>query len=237
MDLKIKPVKTKKSKIKVGDLQENHVIPKHPFRLILNGRSGSGKTVLLVNLLSRDIFYKHFFDAQFLFSGAPDDSYDDIEFDKIYDEPAKWGEQIRAILTKQSSDIKKDGVHKAAKILLVLEDVQNYQKFLKSPEVTRLFIAGRHSNISLCITSQSYTKTPRVSRINATDIMLFPGTQKEIDNLIEEYSHPRLSKRRMRDLVNFAHKGKFNFLYINNSVPWDERFRKNLDSVINIGEE
>ena len=49
--LDIKPLKTDKSKIKTTKNMDNGVIPKHPASVMFCGKSGSGKTNLLLTLL------------------------------------------------------------------------------------------------------------------------------------------------------------------------------------------
>ena len=57
MDLTIKPVKTKKDKVKQPKLAELGIIPKLGSSIIFCGSSGSGKSTLLANLLLDDRFY------------------------------------------------------------------------------------------------------------------------------------------------------------------------------------
>ena len=57
MDLKVKPIKTSKDKIKQPELAKKDIIPKLGSSIIFCGRSGSGKTTLLHNLLIDDRVY------------------------------------------------------------------------------------------------------------------------------------------------------------------------------------
>ena len=69
---------TSKTKVKSNDMMDSGVIPKHPFRAILSGSSGSGKTNLLIHLLTQKEFYKNYFNYIFIISptaGKLDDSY------------------------------------------------------------------------------------------------------------------------------------------------------------------
>ena len=66
--LKIIPYKTNKSKIKLNAMMEADIIPRHASSVVFSGRSGSGKSNLMVNLLTRNQFYKGYFDLIFLFS-------------------------------------------------------------------------------------------------------------------------------------------------------------------------
>ena len=86
--LKILKFDTNKSKIKLRPLQEQNIIPAHPFRLLLVGRSGSGKSMNLVNLMTRPHMYGRtnpnnkktsYFDIVFLFSPTADGGDDLVE--------------------------------------------------------------------------------------------------------------------------------------------------------------
>ena len=77
-DYEIKPVATSKDQIKHPLLAEQGVIPKLNTSTILVGKSGSGKSVLLHNLLTRSEFFDKYkyFDNIFIIS--PTAECDDI---------------------------------------------------------------------------------------------------------------------------------------------------------------
>ena len=76
-DYDIKPVKTSKDAIVHPKLSEEGVIPKLNCSTVLVGKSGSGKTVLLHNLLTRKEFFHGHFDKTFLIS--PTGETDDVQ--------------------------------------------------------------------------------------------------------------------------------------------------------------
>ena len=53
--------------------------------------------------------------------------------------------------------------------------------------------------------------------------------------MVEEYSPPGFSKKKMAKLIDFATAEKFHFLHINMKVPHAERYRKNLGEIIDLG--
>ena len=78
----ISAVKTSKNKVKTSNMMNTHIIPKHPFRAIMSGSSGSGKTNLLIQLLTNKKFYFNYFQVIFIISpsaGKLDDSYKTLE--------------------------------------------------------------------------------------------------------------------------------------------------------------
>lgn len=246
-DLKIIKFDTAKSLIPSRPYQESYIIPKHPFRLILTGRSGSGKSNLLVNLMKKSIFYGRtdqsdektgYFDLVFLFSptaGIGDDlvTHLDIPSQRIYTDPSTYLARLNHIFETQDGLIKSTGIAKSPKILCIFDDIQSASKFMNSDSFTKLFIAGRHSNISIIVAIQSWTRLPRVLRLQASNIMLFPSSNSEVELLADEYTPPGFSKREFMSLVMHATREPYNFLHINNQAP-NNKYRKNLDTVLSL---
>ena len=232
--LKIVPFKTNKGGIKRTKNMESNTICYHPASIIFNGKSGSGKSNLLLNLLTRKQFYKNYFDLIFFFS--PSSKCDDLPkylqlpekrvFDK-FDEKS-----MIDILKTQEDIIKENGIEKSPKILIILDDVQSEQRFLRSPIISTLFIRNRHLNISTWLCGQSYTRTPRNCRLQASGLFIFPGSQSEMDLLVDEYCPPRCHKKKFEEMLKFATKDKYHFMFINNQCDFESRYRKNMDEII-----
>jgi hypothetical protein len=234
--LKIKPIPTKKKDIPLRPLMEKKIIPKHPFRLILNGTSGSGKSTVLLNLMTKPQFYKDYFDDIYLIAPTAeiDDSFEMLKIKEDHMITNGDISKVEAILENQKENIKKKGIAKAPKTLLIFEDSQSTPKLLRSKEFLRIFIAGRHYGISTILTSQSFTKTPRGARLQATDVIYFPSSMSENMIMVEEFSPPNFTKKDMLDLINFATVEPYSFLYINMTAPIKERYRKNLDQILEL---
>lgn len=244
--LKIVPFKTSKDKIKQRQIMIDKVIPSHPSSVIINGKSGSGKSNLLVNLLCRPEFYgcspnKHYFDEIFLFSptaGKMDDlcshliNYTPLTQENIFNEFDQ--KKLISVLQEQKSDIEEKGIAKSRKLLILLDDIQADQAFLRSKAILKLFTMNRHYNTSTWLCGQSFTKTPRACRLQANNIFYFAGSQSETQKIIEEFSPPRLTKRDFEDLINEALDDQYNFLHINMRSAWRDRYRKNLDVLLRL---
>jgi hypothetical protein len=236
MSLKIEKIKTNKSKIKLRPYMEKGIIPSHPFRCILNGSSGSGKSTVLINLMTKPQFYKGYFDRIVLFAPTAeiDDSFDmlDIEEDDIISNGDV--DRLKDIMDEQKAFIKKKGVHKTPKVLVIFEDCQSSPKLLKHKDFLKCYIAGRHYNLSTILCSQSFTKTPRACRLQATDIIYFPSSQSENNIICDELSPPGFSKNDTQELINYATGEPYSFLYINMKQPAKTRYRKNFDEILEL---
>tara|TARA_R110002126_G_scaffold152665_1_gene299787 strand:- start:256 stop:1173 length:918 start_codon:yes stop_codon:yes gene_type:complete len=248
--LKIIKYESNKSKIKQRPLATQGVIPKHGFRLLLVGRSGSGKSMCMLNLLQRGHFYgptdpknkkSGYFDMIWLFSPSADggdDLADYLELDdkRVFTNEREFAPVLKHILTTQKAIIESKGLVKAPKICLIFDDCQSCEKFLKSEDFIKIFIAGRHYSISVICCGQSFTKFSRVCRLNASSIMLFPSSNSEIELLTEEYCPPRTTKKAFRELVHHATAENYSFLHINNQVEISKRYRKGLGVILTVNE-
>ena len=74
--LKITPLKTKKSDLPQSPFMEADIINRFPSLTLCIGKSGSGKSNVMANMLTKKEFMKDFFDDIYLFS--PTAKSDDI---------------------------------------------------------------------------------------------------------------------------------------------------------------
>lgn len=246
--LKILKFETNKSKIKLRPLQEQNIIPAHPFRLLLVGRSGSGKSMNLVNLMSRPHMYGRtnpnnkksgYFDIVFLFSPTADGGDDlvehlDLDESKVITDEKMFYPVLEHILKTQKGLIDKNGLLKAPRILVIFDDIQSAEKFIRSDLFVKCFIMGRHYNMSVIACGQSWTRFPRIVRLQASNIMLYPSSGSEVELLCDEYCPPNKTKNQFRELIRYATDQPYQFLHINNQVTADKKYRKNLDVILSI---
>ena len=79
---KIEALPTEKSSIPQRPVQKAGVLPRHPFSLVVSGRSGSGKTVCMLNILTKKSMLKGYFHYIIVLSptaGETDDTYDVLD--------------------------------------------------------------------------------------------------------------------------------------------------------------
>ena len=147
-------------------------IPDHPYRILIIGDSGSGKTNALLNLINNqpDI------DKIYLYAKGPYDAkyqylinkHEKVGLDHFDDPKAfiEYSNDMRDV----NKNIDEYNPRKKRKVLIVFDDMiadMINNKKLDSI-VTELFIRGRRLNISIVFITQSYFKVPKDVRLNST---------------------------------------------------------------------
>jgi Cdc6-like AAA superfamily ATPase len=231
MNYEIKAIPTSKTNIPQCQGAMDGVVFKHPFRLYIVGASGSGKSNLLLNLMSRTEFYKGYFDEVFVISPTAnelDDSYAilDLPPERFFQPNV---EVLSVIESIQKKNIEKKGIGNAPKILIILDDVISYRKFTSSKQLLKLFVMGRHYGISLCLLSQAYHRILKSIRLNMSCMIYFKGSLKESQTIFEDYCPPGYSKKECMEMIHSATRVKWSFLCIDlhKSIE-DGRYRKGL---------
>lgn len=173
--------------------------------LIVNGPCGSGKTNLILNLLTRrkKMYYKQF-DKIYIFSPSlgtvsrnihlPDDQiFPDLDFD-----------ELNAIIEKERNA-------EGKRILLVFDDViasinKNQKEFLK------LCYNRRHINATIILVSQVYNKIPLEIRKVCSALFFFTNTnKKEIQSVYDDLI---LVERPIFDaIIKHCFQGPHDFLF------------------------
>jgi len=212
-------------------------IPAHPFRILNSGASGSGKTMLMVNLLKRKNFMAGFFDQIFLFSptakGDSMQQFLEIHNDHLESDLDTHGvEHLNYIFDRQTELVEQKGYLKSPKVLILFDDIISSPKFMNSSVFKKCFIQSRHINMSVCVCTQKYHSVPRICRLSATDIFFFPSAQSEIKRISEEYTPANKTTTQFTRLIEFATDEPHSFLYICNKS--DRKYRKNLSQYISI---
>jgi len=237
---KIEAIPTDKSKTPLRKCMKDGTLPKFPFSMMLSGRSGSGKTNLLISLLTRKEFLKDYFHFIVVFSptaGKYDDSYKTLELPEENFRNDFSEKDLNELIEARKKLIDNKGIEwvvKNSRVLVILDDVIANRTFLNSPEALKMFALLRHYQVAVMVLMQSYNKLPRALRINANATVVFPSSQSEVEVLLDEITPAGIKKREFENVITHCTDGRYDFLYINNHADPKERVRKNLDEIINL---
>jgi len=237
-DLTIKPIPTSKDNIKQPSLSESNIIPRINSSSLFVGSSGSGKTNLVVNILTRKDMLGGVFDRIFLVSptAKTDDIQKHLKIDEedIIDDLKEAPSILQEVQESQRDIIEQLGAVKAPKMLVIFDDCISDADFMKSKELVNSFILCRHYNMTTMICSQSYKAIPRKCRLQARNLFFFKSSQSETESICEDRAPPNFTKKEGIRLVEFATEEPYSFLHICMNEPYESRYRRNLDEIIDI---
>ena len=169
-------------------------IPDHPYRILIVGGSGSGKTNALLNLINNqpDI------DKIYLYAKDPyEKKYQYLinKREKVglndFDDPQAFTEYPND-MQDVYKNIEDYNPIKKRKILIIFDDMIahmiNNNKL--NPIVTELFIRGRKLNISIAFITQSYFKVPKDVRLNSTHFFILKiPNKRELQQIALNHSY------------------------------------------------
>lgn len=233
---KVEVYKTNKEEIWQPSCSDNELLPRLPTSMLVIGRSGSGKTNAVINLLQKEHLLKDCFDYIYLFSGIkPDEellkplkipkSQVFIDFEE---------DDVKKIMTKMENTVESIGMAKTPSVLFLFDDILGKPKFLKSSTMSKLITTNRHMNITCIILSQYFKKLPPVIRTNASYYMIFPSSMSELEKIADELTPPNYSKKNFIKLLQHATKEKYSFFSLNSKTSVDKMCRKNFSSILTI---
>ena len=226
--LEIKPIDLKEYCCKQS--KHSHV-PTVPRRAILLAPSGSGKTVLLSNLILN--IYRGCFERIVVFSPSIDldktwepvkkyqsdvmrvdgkgkeklyfDHYDPTDLDHIIDTQRKVIKMMKTANRK-----------KLFSVLVVIDDFADDPVFTRQSKLLHsLFTRGRHNSISTIVSTQKFAAIHPIVRVNATSLIVYRlRNNKELESFLEEVSG-LTGKKELLAIYKVATEDEYSFLYVN----------------------
>ena len=179
-------------------------LPKTPFRILVSGKSQSGKGVLTVNAVTN--FWKDCFEAVYVFASTVhvDTTWQTIAHhahrhlgqgrkDQFlfndFDETAlgEIMERQKANIAKQKKD---PDIKKLKGILIIIDDLSHHSGLHKHSTgiLSMLMTLGRHYGISLWCNVHSINSLGSLARRQASAIIVFSiANSREYDSLREQY--------------------------------------------------
>ena len=227
MSLKITAFKDDVKRQKQPDLMEDCTIPKFPQSVLMVGSSNSGKTTLLLRLMTNKHMYKGFHDFVFLFSVTAklDPSFKRLKLkkDRIFSTQEEMIKNLHIIYESQGKNVESRGRENSPKILMIFEDLTTNEKLLKDPLFKSLWTLGRHLNIQVISMIHKYKALARTQRLNAMNIIYFRGSNDETMQLVDDFTPAGHTKKEFLEIVEFAtapsNGNNHHFLYMCNKLP------------------
>ena len=168
-------------------------IPDHPYRILIIGGSGSGKTNALLNLIKEQD------DIDKIYLYAKDLSEPKYEFlikkredagTKHLNDPEAFTECYNT-MDDIYEDIDEHNPSRERKIFIMFDDmIADIMKNKKFQAIIKeLSIRSRKLNISLVFITQSYFSVPKVVRLNSTHYLIMKiNNKRELQNIAINHS-------------------------------------------------
>ncbi len=237
---KIKPPKSDKDLIKQPPSVEKGIIPKLGSSILAVGVSGSGKSVLVQNLVCDDRFYGGNKSFKHIFLVSPTGDTDSIQKalklpkECIVTNLKEAPKALEKIYEYQKKQVKNLGTHRADQICVIFDDCISDSDLMKEPIFIKCFIASRHYACTTILCSQHFTKVPRICRLQASALYFFACSRTEAETISDQLAPPQMHKKSFLQLIDDCTSEQYSFLSIYMRMPWEKRFRKNLDQIVNL---
>ena len=209
-------------------------IADHPYRILIIGSSGPGKTNALLNLMNEqdDIDEMYFYAKDFsepkcksLIKKSKNAGIKHLNDPNAFIECFNTVDGVNENMDDYNSN-------RQRKILIAFDDmiegIMTKKKF--QAIIKELFIRCRKLNISLVFITQSYFSVPKDVRLNSTHYLIMKiNNKRELENTKRSYSAD-IDYKDFVKIYRKCTKESFSFLIIDKTLPASDplRFRKNL---------
>ena len=199
-------------------------IPDHPYRILIIGGSGSGKTNTLLNLINEqkdiDKIYLYAKDLnepkyEYLIRNCENAGIKHLNDSKAFIECSNTMNDVYANINNYNPKRKR-------KILIVFDDmiadIMTNKKFQSI--VKELFIRRRKINISLVFITQSYLSVPKDDvRLNSTQYSIMKiNNKRKLQNIAINHS-ANIDYKDFIKIYKECTKEPYNFLTIDTTLP------------------
>lgn len=204
---------------------EHKIQIKIPFRMVVTGITGSGKTNAVMSVIKKI----NAFDKIMIYSKLLHEPLYADFIDTVQEVEKKTGSTILTTSNELADLPPPDSLSKENNNLLVVDDMIKEDPKLLG-KVVAYYIYGRKHNCSVIFITQSYFKTPIDIRQN-TGYFIFTklGNDQDFKRILKEFSLGGINEQQLYDLYKNATKNGFpNFFMIDNeSKDPNIRFRRN----------
>ena len=198
---------------------------KLPFRMLITGSSGSGKTQTLLSLLHN---MPKTFEKIIITTKNKDEPLYNWLSDKFEKDP---NFEMREIDKDGLPDL--DKFDKEQNNLLVMDDLVGGKN---QKPMEQFFLRARKKGCSLVYITQSYYAVPRMIRSNLTYLIIKQvSSMKNLTMIMREYDLG-IDKTQLIDMYKQATEQKAGFLMIDLEGDEDKKFRKDFDGYFDVEE-
>ncbi len=222
----------------------NPHVPKPTFRILFNGPSGSGKSMLAKNLIVKE--YSKIMDNIFMFCPTIDTDMtlkDMVDEDDPDNSPLNPAHVVRSRDPNEISQII-DSAWEAIearvkakpfyKSLFIFDDLSI--ELTSNRSIMNLFTKGRKINASIFLMSNKYRSFNPTIRNNLTHLFLFrPANNMERDSIVEDI-RGQFTKGAINDMFSFVFiaspEAPRPFLYVDRTADPDKQFRRGFRQIL-----
>lgn len=202
---------------------------KVPFRMLILGSSGSGKTNVALNLIKLiGVFTKIY-----LFAKNTEEPLYKYLIDTLTKKSIKLKKQLIVVSNELEDMPDVDEIDKEENNLFIFDDLVTTKN---QRSISDLFIRGRKQNASVIYISQSYFDIPTLIRKNSDYIIVKKiNTKRDLTSIVKEYNLNDVTPEKLmamyKDVIS---RGFTNFLLIDlNSNDPSLKFRFNFSPLTN----
>lgn len=216
-----------------------------PFRLLIVGNSGSGKSGSLGNLLLKEEGYKNNFLPENIYVFSDKDSLKndlkmrtiieelDLEEDNIFE---GYNNEVVNVVYEMIVDNYEekidDGVKdkKELNSIIIFDDLAYTDAFKcrgKDDSIKKLFMNSRKALISIIVISQKYSSLGTVLRENSSGLILSKASNKQVELIEADHNYLKQGKKQFMTLFRETTEKPFSQFIINFSKPnlyYNEKF-------------
>ena len=226
--------------IRMNDvLSPQHDAERGSFRMLISGRSGCGKTNLVLSLIFQgQITWDHIY----LYVKSPDQPKYQLllrflnSLQDAYEAQYKRPIALYTLITQVDEILPVDEIPSNRCNLVIFDDLLTVKD---QKPIEEYFIRGRHRRCDCIYISQSYHSTPIIIRKNCDYFAIFsPSSKGEFDVLKKEHRPVNDSTTLFADMFQSATKDPNSFLLIDKRTQIELlKYRKNFNHYYNPDEK
>ena len=209
-----------------------------PFRMLIIGPSGLGKTNTLLHLINN----LHPIDKIYLYGKDIHEPKYEYLTNKREQAGIKNLNDLQAFIEYSDDmndvfdDVNNYNKNRYKKVLIVFDDMVadiEYNKNFKRI-IEELFYRARKINVSIVFITQSYFKALKDARLNSTHYILMRiGNKKELKRIAEEKSG-HLDYKDFLKMYNYCTKEPYSFMTIDARPTATIPFKRNFNDLMNL---